>query len=118
MKKDQNIDLEKIGARIREARKAVNLTQEKAAEFSFISGQTWSLIETGRCGVRMSTYLQIAKVLGKTLDDIFCDDATSMRLYKAFSQEGILEGCSVSETAIIGEAMLALKEILKRNRTS
>ena len=116
MKNDQNIDRKKIGARIREARKAINLTQEKAAELSFISGQTWSLIETGRNRASMKTYRLIAKVLSKTLDDIFCDDATSMRLLKAFSKEGIVEDCSESEKAIISETIFALKEILKRHR--
>ena len=116
MEKDHDIDLKKIGTRIREARKAVNLTQEKAAERSFISGQFWSLLESGRERGSVITYLRIAAVLGKTLDDIFYDDAANTRSYKAFSKEGLLADCSVSEKAIIGEIMLALKESLKRNR--
>jgi len=116
MENDHNIDLKKIGARIREARKAIKLTQEQAAERSLISGQYWSLLESGRERASVNTYWRITAVLGLTLDDIFYDDVTSIRLLKAFSKEGILADCFVSEKAIIGENMLALKEILKRNR--
>ena len=118
MENYDHIDLRKIGARIREARKVANLTQEKAAERSFISGQFWGLIESGRKRASVDTYQRVAAVFGLTLDDIFYDDATNMRLLKAFSKDGILADCSVSEKAIIGEAMLALKEILIRNRRS
>ena len=37
------IDLKVVGARIRSARRELGLTQEKAAELSFITGQFWSL---------------------------------------------------------------------------
>ena len=42
------IDLKVVGARIRSARRELGLTQEKAAELSFITGQFWSLLESGR----------------------------------------------------------------------
>ena len=38
------IDLKVVGARIRSARRGLGLTQEKAAELSFITGQFWSLV--------------------------------------------------------------------------
>ena len=116
MKNYHDIDLEKVGARILNARKKLNLTQEKAAERAFISGQFWCLIELGRERASVSTYRQIAAVLGLTLDDLFYDDATGIRLLKAFSHEGMLADCTVSEKAIITETMLVLKEILVRNR--
>ena len=118
MENFHNIDLKQVGARIRNARKKNSLTQIKAAEQAFISSQYWSLIELGRERASVNTYRRIAAVLGLTLDDIFYDDVISMRLLKAFSKEGILVDCSVTEKTIIGETMLALKEILKRNRRS
>jgi len=116
MENYHEIDFKKVGARIRNARKKLNLTQERAAERTFITGQFWSLLESGRERASVNTYRQIAAVLGLTLDDIFYDDATSIRLLKAFSKEGLLADCTVSEKAIITETMLALKEILERNR--
>jgi Predicted transcriptional regulators len=111
------IDLKVVGGRIRNARKALNLTQEKAAELSFITGQFWSLLESGRERASINTYLQIATVLGLTLDDLFYDDAVALRLHKSFSCEGLLADCSDYEKAILSESLLALKTILKRNNS-
>ena len=116
MENYHDIDLKKVGARIRNGRKNLNLTQERAAERTFITGQFWSLVESGRERASVNTYRQIAAVLGLTLDDLFYDDATNIRLLKAFSKEGLLADCTVSEKVIITETMLALKEILERNR--
>lgn len=111
------IDFKEVGERIRNARKNLSLTQEEAAERAFITGQFWSRLELGHERASMNTYRQIAAVIGLTLDDIFYDDATGIRLQKAFSKESILDGCTVSEKAIISEMMLALKEVLERNRS-
>ena len=116
MENYHDIDLKEVGARIRNARKKQGLTQEKAAERTFITGQFWSLVESGRERASVTTYRQIAAVLGLTLDDLFYDDATGIRLLKAFSKEGMFADCTVSEKVIITETMLALKEILVRNR--
>lgn len=116
MEKFQEIDFKKVGACIRNARKALSLTQERAAERANISSQFWSLIESGRERGSVITYRRIAAVIGLTLDDIFYDDATNLRLHKAFSKEGILADCTTYERAIIGETMLALKGTLERNR--
>ena len=116
MEKFHDIDFKIVGTRIRNARKTKGLTQEKAAEKAFISGQFWSLVELGHERASVNTYRRIAAVLSLTLDDLFYDEATSLRLHKAFSKEGILADCTVSEKAVISETMLALKSILERNR--
>ena len=116
MENYHDINLKEVGARIRNARKNIHLTQERAAERTFISAQFWSRVELGHERASVNTYRQIAAVLGLTLDDIFYDDATGTRLLKAFSKEGLLADCTVSEKVIITETMLALKEILVRNR--
>jgi len=116
MKSYCDIDLKKVGMRIRNERKTRGLTQTQAGEQAFISSQYWSLIESGRERASVSTYLRITKMFGLTLDDIFYNDAVTMRLHKAFSIEGLLNGCTISERAIISETMFALKEVLERNR--
>ena len=116
MENFHDIDFKTVGARIRNARKTQGLTQEKAAEMAFITGQFWSLVESGRTRASVNTYRQITAVLGLTLDDIFYDDMVNIRLHKSFSKEELLTGCTVIEKAIISETMLALKGILERNR--
>lgn len=116
MENFHEIDLKVVGVRIRNARKEIGLTQERAAELSFITGQFWSLVESGRERASVTTYLQIAAVLGLTLDDLFYDDAVALRVHKSFSREGLLVDCSDYEKAIISESLFALKTILERNR--
>jgi hypothetical protein len=58
-----------------------------------------------------------AVILGLTLDDLFYDDAMALRVHKSFSYEGLLDDCSDYEKAILSESLLALKTILKRNRS-
>lgn len=116
MKKKIAQELKLVGGRIRAARRALNLTQEKAAERTELTGQYWSLLETGRERGSVAAYLQIATALDLTLDDLFYDDTTNIRMQKAFSNEVLLEDCTAMEKAVIRETLLALKGILERNR--
>ena len=110
------IDFKKVGVRIRTARKAHKLTQVEAAEICFITGQYWSAIESGRKRASVNTYRQIAAILGLTLDDIFYDDANTMRVRRGYTEGGVFADCTDDEKTIISEMLLALKEILERNR--
>ena len=116
MEKKYELNLQVVGGRIREVRKNLQLTQEKAAERTELTGQYWSLLETGRERGSIIAYLQIAAALGLTLDDLFYDDATNIRIQKAFSNEASLKDCTSVEKAIILETLFALKGILERNR--
>ena len=116
MHKSINPDVKSAGERIKSARLELGLTQEQAAERTELTGQYWSGIERGQERGSVNTYLQIAKALGVTLDDLFYDDAEARRIRKAFSREGLLAGCTAWEQAIASEVLLALKEILERNR--
>ena len=116
MENFHDIDFIKVGIRIRNARKEKGLTQERAAELAFITGQFWSRIETGRERASVNTYRQIGLILGFTLDDLFYEEADNMRLHRAFTSESILKDCTDNEKAIISETVFALKGILGRNR--
>ena len=116
MHKSINPDVKSAGERIKRARLQLGLTQEQAAERTELTGQYWGGIERGRERGSVNTYLQIAKALGVTLDDLFYDDAEAMRVRKAFSHESLLAECTAWEHAIASELLIALKEILERNR--
>jgi transcriptional regulator with XRE-family HTH domain len=116
MENYREINLKDVGARIRKARLGLKLTQEKAAELACISGQFWSLIETGRERGSVDAYWRIADVLGLTLDDLFYDDAAVMRIRRSSSLEGITAECTRYEKTVINEALLALRAILERAR--
>ncbi len=116
MEKKYELNLQVVGGRIREARRNLRLTQEKAAERTELSGQYWSLLETGRERGSVIAYLQMAAALELTLDDLFYDDVTNIRIQKAYTRERLLIDCTAAERAIISETMYALKGVLERNR--
>jgi len=114
MENHREIDFKEVGTRIREARKARNLTQEKAAERVFITGQFWSLLESGKERASVDTYKRIAALFDLTLDDLFYEDATSIHVQKSFSRGELLTDCSVRERKIIGEVLFALKNAIRK----
>ena len=110
------INLKLVGIRIRNARQGLNLTQEQAAERTDITGQFWSLIETGRERGSVNTYMQIAFALDLTLDDLFYESADIMRVHKALSHDELLSDCTAFEKTVINGTILALKTNLLRLR--
>lgn len=116
MDKNFKIDLKTVGGRIRIARHRLGLTQEKAAEQTELTGQYWSLLETGRERGSINTYMQMAAALNLTLDDLFYDNPESLNVRKSLEKNGYLEGYSDSEKAIISETIHALKRVLERVR--
>lgn len=64
-----------VGKRIREARKAAQMTQEQLADAAGISRHRLTIIENGD-GLNMTAYtaVQIAKVLRVSLDSLLFDE--------------------------------------------
>ena len=57
--------------RLRQAREQLGLSREKAARFAGISTSMWIKIERGERTPTLGVAQRIAKVLGRTLDDLF-----------------------------------------------
>ena len=67
---------ERMGYKVREAREAVNMTQEELAEKSGVSRGTICAIEKGTTrGTTTKTLLKLARALGTTVDQIFFADS-------------------------------------------
>lgn len=58
-------------SKLKEARIAMNLTQEQLADKVNISRQTVNLIENGKYNPSIELCINLCKCLGKTLDEIF-----------------------------------------------
>ena len=116
MQKNFIFDLRVVGKRIKKARKNLNLTQEKIAERVDITGQYWSMMETGRYGGSVNTYLQIATALGLTLNDLFYDEAELIRATQGFDMDSYLSDCDNFEKAVLLDSLLAIKSILRKRR--
>ncbi|MBO5502157.1 MAG: helix-turn-helix transcriptional regulator, partial [Clostridia bacterium] len=70
---------EKIGAFIRERRKAAGLTQEKLAEQLGVSAKAVSKWENAMCLPDVSLYEPLCQQLGITIGQLFQDRETSMQ---------------------------------------
>ena len=116
MENYHEINFKEVGARIRKARRELKLTQEKAAALAFITGQFWSLLETGRQSASIGTYRQIAAVLNLTLDDLFYEDTELMLIRKNSSFDCVLSDCTSYERSILIELIHSTKGILVRSR--
>ena len=117
MEKNYELDLKQVGRRIRNARSEFYLTQEKAAECAGITSQFWSLVETGKLRASVNTYLQIAAVLGVTLNDIFYNATAASHIHDEASKDKPFSDCTATEKAMIGEMLIAFKNILQRYRS-
>ena len=65
-----------MGYKVREARKAANMTQEELAQKSGVSrGTIWALENGKTYGTNSTTLLKIARALGTTVDKIFFEES-------------------------------------------
>ena len=100
-----------IGARIRKIRKSQKITQDKLSEYSGISPQHLSQIESAKTKLSLATLVNICNALGVTTDKVLCDVLTADT--SAEMQLDIAEvfrDCSADEVYL----MLAVAENLKK----
>lgn len=116
MKKNFSLDLQIVGDRIRRVRKGLHMTQEAIAERTDLTGQYWSLIETGRYRGSILTYLQIASALGVTLNDLFYDEAENIRIQPTPEYAEMLAGLNEYEKQVLLCMIFAMKDALMRLR--
>lgn len=63
----------KIGGRIKQIRKSMNLTQEKLAEQTSLSASYISRIENGDCVASLDSLCSIAEALHVGIESFLCD---------------------------------------------
>ncbi len=68
-----NINLRRIGRRLKKAREAKHLTQEEFAELLGLSVGYIGMIECGRRIPSLPTFMEMISVLEVTADKILCD---------------------------------------------
>ena len=107
------IDLRKVGLRIKNARRARNLTQEKASKIANLTAQYWSLVEKGQ-RASINAYLQIAAVLGLKLNDLFYEEADHAKTEQPFCYNKLIAGCTDYERQLINEALTWLETLFDR----
>lgn len=107
------MDYFKIGQRIRNYRKAHNLSQEELAEKIGISVTHMSHIETGNTKMSLPVFVDIANVLEVQTDDLLYDKQSG-RTVAIDELIKILEGCTNQQVRIVTDVAKATKIALDK----
>ena len=112
------INYKALGERIRKIRKVEGMTQDYLAEKLEISTQHMSNIENASKKPSLALLMDLAELLGVTLDELLADSYPKEKNGDALytETEMILERCSAKERKIAVEMLEALVSSMIRNR--
>ena len=115
MKKDFGVDYRALGAKVRQKRIMLGLTQEKISEKLDLSESFYSRIERGERILSVETLIKISNYFGLSLDYLLLDSTQS-----GFSEglqselEGIFGGMNPSQTAFLLNLLKVYAENIDR----
>ena len=100
---------EKMGAKIRQARKENGLTQEKLAKKLNFNSRTINLMENGKCGLTIETLINLCDVLGVTPNYILS--------YKSNENSIIneIQDFTPAQLEVVKELLVSLKKFSNLN---
>lgn len=108
------MDYYKIGQRIRKYRKVVGLSQEQLAEQIGISVTHMSHIETGNTKLSLPVFVDIARTLDVSTDDLLSEKVTERKVCDG-EINNLLDSCSVNQLKIITDVIKATKIALDKH---
>lgn len=112
------IDYRDLGMRIRKMRLKKGMTQEKLAEACGVGPSHISHIETGAAYISMPVFLAIVNVLDCSADELLCKEIKVARPHLDNWLTEIVADCDETETKIIADMVLSLKETLRRHKNT
>ena len=114
MRENSRIDMPELGARIRRARTALNMSQLELAEVCGISVPYVSDVERGKKCFSVDILLRIAQALQVSADWLLrLDIPQTDYAYHAEAAE-LLADCSQEEAALLLDLMSSMKQIIRK----
>ena len=110
----QELDYAALGRRIRDARKKIDITQEKLAEMTGLSTTHLSNVENAGTKVSLPSLVLIANALETTLDALVHDSLTVAREAYDKDFKDLLEDCSMKEKDFIYDLAKEAKKGLRK----
>ena len=107
------LDYKAIGLRIKSARAAMNISQERLAELAGLSITHTSHIETGNTKVSLPALVQIANALGVSLDELVCDSILKSKAVFENEIAKIIDDCDEKEIRVVADMAKALKTSIR-----
>lgn len=112
------LDYDKIGQRIRDARTKMGIQQAELAYRAGLTTSHMSHIETGRTKLALPTIVKIANVLSVSVDELLCDSLEQVKVVYDQKIADELEDCDSAELQAFLEIIRSTKSVLRKNRKS
>lgn len=109
------IDYRSIGQRIKQIRLSKGVTQEQLAEAVGVGVTHISHLETGTGMVSLKVFLAIVNYLECSADEILCKEIKMVRPIVDNWLVELVADCNQTEVKIISDAVMVLKETLRKN---
>lgn len=109
------LDYSAIGKRIKIARIQKDMTQEKLAEAIELSPTHLSNIERGNGKISLTTLVNIANILGVTVDNLLCDNVIKCKPEFEKDIQLLLDDCDDYEIRIIKDMIASLIRTLRKD---
>ena len=103
-----------VGARIREARKLLKLSQAELAEKLQISPSHMSDIENGKKNIGLDIFMRLTEALQVSADWLLRTDIPQVSAIQNQEIDDILADCSADETQSIIKMMHEMKKALRK----
>ncbi len=107
------IDYKIIGSRIKQLRKAKNMTQADLAEKSGVEPSNISHIERAATKLSLPTLIRISNALGCTLDELVYSNLSKSSHVSSKIIDELLSDCTDEEIMAIAEMIRTTKQILR-----
>lgn len=102
--------LKEVGQRIRDARRAVGLSQSELAEKLNISPAYMSDIENGKTNVGLEIFMGITEALQVSADFLLQTDTPLVKDFHRSSMDALLSRCSASELERLTKIVRQIQE--------
>lgn len=109
------LDYYKIGQRIRQVRKACNLSQEQLADMVDISTTHMSHIETGNTKLSLAVLVKLAQALSVQTDALIFDVPPENKTLLTNELLEILNSCSTQDMYVLLDLIKATKVSLDKH---
>ena len=112
------IDYASIGQKVKQLRIGKGITQDELAEAAGVGTTHISHLETGNGTVSLKVFLAIVNYLNCSADEILCKEIKEDRPIVNSWLTELVADCDQTEIKIIADAVSALKQTLRKNKTT
>ena len=112
------VDYKDIGARIKQKRLEASLTQEKLSEMIGVGPSHMSHIESGSTVPSFEVFIAILNVLNCSADELLCREISFAKPLLDNWLTRLIEDCDPTEVKILSDALLSLKQTLRKNKVT